>query len=124
MDTEKDKSSKNLPVVVSQENNDDRGKSGTQTLIKPKEKLAEPPMYKVVLLNDDFTPMDFVVHILRKFFKKNETEANQIMLQIHHQGSGVAGVFTSEIAESKVLQVNNYSKKNEHPLKCIMEKEA
>ena len=96
---------------------------GTQTLVQSKPKLKEPPMYKVILLNDDFTPMDFVVHVLTKFFAKSAEEANKIMLQVHHQGSGVAGVFSHEIAETKTYLVN-YARKNKHPLKCVMEKEV
>jgi ATP-dependent Clp protease adaptor protein ClpS len=95
---------------------------GTQTLVQSKPRLQEPPMFKVILLNDDFTPMDFVVHILSKFFAKNNDEATHIMLQVHQQGSGVAGIYSHEIAETKVYLVNDYSKKNKHPLKCVMEK--
>ena len=101
--------------------NDNKPGSGTQTLVRAKPELKEPSMYKVVLLNDDFTPMDFVVHVLQKFFGRNMEEANRIMLQVHHQGSGVAGVYSHEIAETKVYVVNDYSKKNKHPLKCVME---
>jgi ATP-dependent Clp protease adaptor protein ClpS len=96
--------------------------TGTQTLVQSKPRLQEPPMFKVILLNDDFTPMDFVVHILSKFFAKTNEEATHIMLQVHQQGSGVAGIFSHEIAETKVYLVNDYSKKNKHPLKCVMEK--
>ncbi|RME15976.1 MAG: ATP-dependent Clp protease adapter ClpS [Bdellovibrio sp.] len=92
-----------------------------QTLTRPR--VKPPDMYKVVLLNDDFTPMDFVVHVLQKFFKKSLSEANRIMLQVHHEGAGVAGVYSKEVAETKVYQVNNYSKKHQHPLQCIYEKE-
>lgn len=102
---------------------DDPG-AGTQTLVKPKQELKEPAFYKVVLLNDDFTPMDFVVHVLQKFFGKTGDDANKIMLQVHHQGSGVAGVFSFEIAETKVYLVNDYARKNKHPLKCVMEKSS
>lgn len=98
---------------------DDAG--STQTLTRPESKTKKPSMYKVVLLNDDFTPREFVVHILIRFFSKSETEANNLMLQVHHQGSGVAGVFSFEIAETKTYQVNSYSKQNQYPLKCIME---
>ncbi len=95
---------------------------GTKTLTKPKQKLKKPSDYKVILLNDDFTPMDFVVHILQRFFKKDNSEANRIMLEVHHKGAGVAGIFSHEIAETKMTQVNQYARQNEHPLKCIMEK--
>lgn len=105
-------------------NNEREGDAGggTQTLVQSKPRLQEPSMYKVILLNDDFTPMDFVVHILTKFFGKSNEEATRIMLQVHHQGSGVAGIYSHEIAETKVYLVNDYSKKNKHPLKCVMEK--
>lgn len=102
----------------------DNPAGGTQTLVKAKPKLQEPPQYKVVLLNDDFTPMDFVVQVLGKFFAKAGEEATRIMLQVHHQGSGVAGIFSHEIAETKTYLVNDYARKNKHPLKCVMEKEA
>lgn len=95
--------------------------AGTQVLTRPKPRLAKPSLYKVILLNDDFTPMDFVIHILIKFFRKSETEASRLTLQVHHQGSAVAGVYTHEVAETKVYLVNDYARKNEHPLKCIME---
>ncbi len=95
-----------------------------QTLTRPETRSRRPPLYKVILLNDDYSPMDFVVHILKKFFRKNEEQATEIMLQVHNQGSGVAGVFTYEIAETKVFQVNDYSRKHKHPLKCILEKET
>jgi ATP-dependent Clp protease adaptor protein ClpS len=94
---------------------------GTQTLTKPENKTKKPSLYKVILLNDDFTPRDFVVHILMHFFNKNETEATQLMLDIHTKGSGLAGVYSYEIAETKTFQVNAYSKQQQFPLKCIME---
>ena len=104
--------------------NDDEGDTGssTQTLIKPKPALSEPAFYKVILLNDDFTPMDFVVHILQKFFNKNIEDATRIMMQVHQHGSGVAGIFSHEIAETKAYIANDYARKNKHPLKCTLEK--
>ncbi|MBI2381087.1 MAG: ATP-dependent Clp protease adapter ClpS [Gammaproteobacteria bacterium] len=84
-------------------------------------KLKRPPMYKVVMLNDDFTPMDFVVELLCTFFAMNQEKAIQVMLQVHTQGRGICGVFTHEIAETKVHQVNNYSRTNQYPLTCVME---
>ena len=93
---------------------------GTAPITQPRTKT--PSMYRVLLLNDDFTPMDFVIRILQKFFAKNMTEATKIMLQVHQQGAGVAGVFTYEIAETKVYQVNQFAKQQQHPLKCTMEK--
>ena len=89
---------------------------------KSTQRTAAPKMYRVLLLNDDFTPMDFVVHVLQKFFAKEYAEATRIMLQVHHQGAGLAGVFSHEVAETKVYQVNQYAHSKSHPLKCIMEK--
>ncbi len=85
-------------------------------------KLQRPPLYKVVLLNDDYTPMDFVVHILQKFFRLQHEEAVRVMLEVHTQGAGVAGTYAAEIAETKVAQVNQYSRENQHPLMCTMER--
>lgn len=86
-----------------------------------KPKLKRPPLYRVILINDDYTPMDFVVHILEAFFSMNREKATQVMLEVHTSGKGVCGLFTHEIAETKVNQVNNYSRENEHPLMCTME---
>ena len=83
---------------------------------------ARPPLYSVLLLNDDYTPMDFVVDVLLRYFPLNLEQATQIMLHVHTRGRGVCGVFTREIAESKVAQVNEYSRMNQHPLLCTMEK--
>ena len=93
----------------------------TVTVSKPK--TAKPPMYKVILLNDDFTPMEFVVHILEKFFGITHDLAINIMLTVHQKGLAVIGVFSHDVAESKVNQVMTYSRKNQHPLQCTMEKE-
>ncbi len=95
---------------------------GNTTVEEAKPKLQRPPLYKVVLLNDDYTPMDFVVHILQKFFQLQYEEAVRIMIEVHTQGSGIAGTYAAEIAETKVAQVNRYSRENEHPLMCTMEK--
>jgi len=81
-----------------------------------------PPMYRVVLLNDDFTPMEFVVEVLQMFFGMDHDRATQVMLHVHTRGKGVCGVFTFEIAETKVVQVNEYSRQHEHPLKCTLER--
>ena len=83
---------------------------------------ARPPLYSVMLLNDDYTPMDFVVDVLTRFFALDLERATQVMLHVHTRGRGVCGVFTREIAESKVAQVNEYSRMNQHPLLCTMEK--
>ena len=87
-----------------------------------KPKLKRPPMYKVILLNDDYTPMEFVVEVLEKYFRMSREKAVQIMLHVHTRGQGVCGVFTYEVAETKVAQVNEYSRQNQHPLQCTMEK--
>ena len=91
-------------------------------LQEAKPEVALPPMYRVILLNDDYTPMDFVIEILRLFFNMNHDRATQVMLHVHTRGKGVCGVFTFEIAETKVVQVNEFSRQHEHPLKCTMEK--
>jgi ATP-dependent Clp protease adaptor protein ClpS len=83
--------------------------------------VKQPPLYKVVLLNDDYTPMDFVVRILEIFFRMNREKATQVMLHVHTRGRGVCGVYTHEIAETKVAQVNEFSRRHQHPLLCTME---
>ncbi len=85
-------------------------------------KLKRPPMYKVMLLNDDYTPMDFVIQVLESFFQLDRERATQVMLHVHTKGVGVCGLFTRDIAETKVAQVNEHSRKNQHPLLCTMEK--
>lgn len=102
---------------------EDQRESDGQTITKAKPKVKRPALYKVILLNDDFTPQDFVVIILRRFFTKSEAEATRVMLEVHNQGSGLAGVYPFEVAETKVYQVNEFSRTHRHPLKCIMEKE-
>lgn len=101
------------------------GGRGTDTglLVKPKVKTGKPAMYKVLLLNDDYTPMDFVVFILEKFFSKTRDEATDIMLHVHRKGVGLCGIFTYEVAETKVNQVMDFARANEQPLQCTMEKE-
>jgi len=88
-----------------------------------KPKLQKPPFCKVILLNDDFTPMEFVVVVLQRFFHKNREEATRIMLHVHQKGIGVCGIFTREVAETKVRQVLDFAKENRHPLQCTLEKE-
>jgi ATP-dependent Clp protease adaptor protein ClpS len=87
-----------------------------------KKKLKRPSLYKIIMLNDDYTPMDFVVYLLKTFFKKNHNEASKIMLEVHNKGSSICGIFTYEIAETKILKVVNTSRKNGFPLLCTMEK--
>ena len=84
-------------------------------------KLKKPPLYRVVMLNDDYTPMEFVVHVLEKFFQMNRPAATRVMLEVHTLGKGVCGIFTREIAETKVAQVNAYAHDNDHPLLCTLE---
>ena len=87
-----------------------------------KTKLKKPSLYKVLILNDDYTPMEFVVYLLKSFFNKSNEEATKIMLHVHQNGIGVCGIFSYEIAETKVIQVLDMSRKNNHPLQCTMEK--
>ncbi|MEQ1601639.1 MAG: ATP-dependent Clp protease adapter ClpS [Methylophilaceae bacterium] len=83
---------------------------------------VEPPaMYKVFLINDDFTPMEFVIEVLQRFFSKNLEQATQVMLKVHTEGSGICGIYSRDIAETKVHQVLNYARENQHPLQCAME---
>ena len=95
----------------------------TGLLLEARPKTKKPSMYKVLLLNDDYTPMEFVVHVVEKFFAKNRAEATDIMMHVHRRGVGICGVFTYEIAETKVAQVMDYARANEQPLQCTMEKE-
>jgi ATP-dependent Clp protease adaptor protein ClpS len=106
------------------DNGTDRDKDRqTGLLLKPRPKTKKPSMYKVLLLNDDYTPMEFVVHILERFFNKNRQEATDIMLHVHRRGVGICGIFTYEVAETKVAQVMDFARSQEQPLQCTMEKE-
>lgn len=107
-------------MTASDQNRPD-GESGVLTKTRPK--TQRPPLYKVMLLNDDYTPMEFVVHVLERFFGINHTQAVDIMLTVHRKGLAVVGVFSFEIAETKVTQVMDYARRNQHPLQCTMEKE-
>ncbi len=91
------------------------------TVQEAKPKLRRPPLFKVLLLNDDYTPMEFVVEVLETFFSMNREKATQIMLHVHTRGRGVCGVFTKDIAETKVSQVNDFARSHQHPLLCTME---
>ena len=103
---------------------DDIGTGGDTALAtKTKSKPKRPSMYKVLMLNDDYTPMEFVVHVLRRFFGLAHAQAFEIMLTVHKRGVAVVGVFSFEIAETKVTQVMEYARRNQHPLQCTMEKE-
>ncbi len=99
---------------------DDDPDNGVVTKVRPK--VKRPNLYRVLLLNDDYTPMEFVVHVLERFFNKNRDEATRIMLHVHHHGVGECGVFTYEVAETKVTQVMDFARRNQHPLQCVMEK--
>lgn len=111
-------------ITCAADGQDDRpGNPGLGVLTRTRAKTKKPSMYRVLLLNDDFTPMEFVVHVLERFFSKNKQEATEIMLHVHRKGVGVCGVFTYEVAETKVNMVMDYARKNEHPLQCTMEKE-
>ena len=94
----------------------------TSVITKVKPKTKRPNLYRVLILNDDYTPMEFVVHVLEKFFQKDVEAATKIMLHVHHHGIGECGVFTYEIAETKVTQVMDFARKHQHPLQCVMEK--
>ena len=102
--------------------NGDNPGAGAAVITRTRTQTKRPNMYRVLLLNDDYTPMEFVIAILQSFFNKNSEEATQIMLHVHHNGVGECGVFTYEIAETKVAQVMDHARKNQHPLQCIMEK--
>ena len=95
----------------------------TGVVVKARPKTRKPAMYKVLMLNDDYTPMEFVVYVLERFFNKSREEATTIMLHVHQHGVGVCGVFTYEVAETKVTQVIDTARRHQHPLQCTMEKD-
>jgi ATP-dependent Clp protease adaptor protein ClpS len=106
--------------------NDKRGNGegpNTGVVVKARPKTRKPAMYKVLMLNDDYTPMEFVVHVLERFFQKSREEATRIMLHVHRRGVGVCGAYTYEVAETKVTQVMDLARQNQHPLQCTIEKE-
>jgi ATP-dependent Clp protease adaptor protein ClpS len=115
---------KDAPLIAS---NDPRrlddGGIGPGVVLEAKPKTKKPAMYKVLMLNDDYTPMEFVVHVLEIFFNKSGEDAARIMLHVHQKGVGICGVFTFEVAETKVTQVIDYARKHQHPLQCTLEKE-
>lgn len=111
------------PIKMEDEKDSDTGKgTGTGVATRTRPKTKKPSLYRVLLLNDDFTPMEFVVHVLERFFSKTQEEATQIMLHVHHNGVGECGVYTYEVAETKVTQVMDFAQKHQHPLQCVMEK--
>ncbi len=95
---------------------------GTAVITKTKPQTKRPSLYRVLILNDDYTPMEFVVHVLERFFSKDNEAATRIMLHVHHHGLGECGVYTYEVAETKVTQVMDFARKHQHPLQCVMEK--
>jgi ATP-dependent Clp protease adaptor protein ClpS len=112
-------------VIMSSDDGDknDGKKSINITIVAERPKTKRPPLYKVIMLNDDFTPMEFVVHVLKSYFRKSEEEATQVMLHVHQRGVGVCGVYTYEVAETKASQVMDLARKNQHPLQLQLEKE-
>ena len=116
----------NWNITNSDDDDDKQGGGqgpGTGTVVKVRPKTQKPSMYRMLLLNDDYTPMEFVVHVLERFFNKSREAATEIMLHVHHRGVGVCGVYTYEIAETKVSQVVDFARRHQHPLQCTMEKE-
>ena len=110
------------PLAMSKDDEDKKDIDGNIKLAtKPKTKT--PPLYRVLMMNDDYTPMEFVIEVLEKFFQKNREEATQIMLHIHQRGVGVCGIYAYDLAETKAMQVMNYARKYEHPLQVQLEKE-
>ena len=103
------------------DNKDDEVEGNVKLAVKPKTKT--PPLYRVLMKNDDYTPMEFVIEVLEKFFQKNREEATQIMLHVHQRGVGVCGIYAYDLAETKAMQVMNYARKYEHPLQVQLEKE-
>jgi ATP-dependent Clp protease adaptor protein ClpS len=110
------------PITASGRDDEPRGPEGA-VVTRTRPKTQRPSMYKVLLLNDDYTPMEFVVHVLERFFGLSNPQAVEIMLTVHRKGVAVVGVFSYEVAETKVTQVMEYARRNEHPLQCTMEKE-
>ncbi|MEL6621680.1 MAG: ATP-dependent Clp protease adapter ClpS [Pseudomonadota bacterium] len=102
---------------------DDGGDGQTGVVTRTRPKTKKPNLYRVLILNDDYTPMEFVVHVLEKYFSKGREDATRIMLHVHQKGSGVCGVYTYEVAETKVTQVIDFARQHGHPLQCTMEKE-
>ena len=109
-------------MPISESERPDHGGAGL-AVEEAEPKTKQPPLYQVVLLNDDYTPMEFVVHVLERFFAKTREEATRIMLHVHRRGVGVCGVYTFEVAETKVTQVIDFARRHEHPLQCTLEKD-
>lgn len=112
-----------MSAAMGPDDGDSNDESQTGIVTKTRPKTKKPSLYKVLLLNDDYTPMEFVVHVLERFFNKGREEATRIMLHVHQKGVGICGVYTYEVAETKVTQVMDFSQQHQHPLQCTMEKE-
>ncbi len=112
----------NRPMCADDEGEDGNGDNDVGVATKTREKTKKPSMYKVLLLNDDYTPMEFVVLVLKRFFKMDIDEATRVMLHVHQKGVGICGIFSYEVAETKVTQVMDFANKNQHPLQCTLEK--
>jgi len=110
-------------LIMGEDDGEGDGQGQTGLLTKPVPKTKRPSMYKVLLLNDDYTPMEFVVHVLQRFFRMTVEQATQVMLHVHQRGVGVCGLFPYEVAETKVNQVMSFAQQHEHPLQCTLEKE-
>ncbi len=111
-----------VPIMQSGDSNGQGPGRGTAVITRTKPKTKKPSLYRVLILNDDYTPMEFVIHILERFFQKDRESATRIMLHVHHHGVGECGVYTFEVAETKVSQVMDFARQNQHPLQCVMEK--
>ena len=129
MNTNTDQDTMSLEILASDppseppRKGDEPDVPGGSTVLEAKPKTKKPSMYKVLLLNDDYTPMEFVVDVLERFFNMNGQAATKVMLHVHQQGVGVCGVYTFEVAETKVTQVVDYARKHQHPLQCTLEKD-
>ena len=112
----------NIDTRLQANGNDDDNDNETGVIVKTKPKVKKPSLYRVLLLNDDFTPMEFVIDVLARFFQMDLESATQVMFHVHQNGVGECGVYTYEVAETKVTQVMDHARKNQHPLQCVMEK--
>lgn len=110
------------PVVMQSQRDGDNANRGTSVITRTKPKTKKPNLYRVLLLNDDYTPMEFVVLVLKRFFRMDLDQATRVMLHVHQRGVGVCGIFPYEVAETKVNQVMDFAKQNQHPLQCTLEK--
>lgn len=111
------------PIPRMMSDKDDKRDNDTSVITKTRARTQRPPLYKVMLLNDDYTPMEFVVHVLERFFGMSHAQAFDLMLTVHKKGVAVVGVFSFEVAETKVAQVMDFARRHQHPLQCTMEKE-